>query len=395
MIYLLVCIGVILTLEFLRASSKSQKTVAKRPYSFRREFDVTRAELNEANQLLKRNFCSNEYCRKEAIVLFIDVKRNLTKNRRRKDALSFNETLLLYCKKVTLEILDFQDTVPDDVREEPEPAIIELVRERAAEVVRPLTAESDRSFYHNSDAWEVRYNHLMKGFNPENVAQFYEDIWQLGEMNNKWITVQREIYYEAHQFLIHKNKEYSLKLYLWYLHVKTHTHSFPYKKITKANRQWFFRSIKEEQQFDSLCDKLVKNKRLNAALKQFDKQGITQRKTIQLDIASIREAAGKQARVAGLLSNLLADEPAPLLSNGGIPVIDNIDNKDALLQLFIDKDYKLTKEEVDIFAQSKGVFTAQLIQRINEEHFDELDDVLIEEEEPGYRLNKTYLKIIK
>jgi hypothetical protein len=390
MIYLLVCIGVILALKLVTASYKKQETLVKGSYSFRRGFNVTKAEFDEANQLLKRNFCSNEYCRKEAIVLFIDVKRNLAKNKRRKNVSSFNEVVFQYCKKVTLDILDFQDSVQDDIGEEPEPDIIELIKERAAEVVRPLTAESDRSFYNSGDAWKVRYNHLINGFNPENVVQFYDDIRQLGFMSDKRITVQREIYYEAHQFLLLKDKEYSLKLYLQYLHVKTNTHAFVHKKITKASRQWLFRGIREEQQFDQLCDKLLKDKNIKAALKQFDKLGITQRKKIQLDIASIREAAGKQARVAGLLSDLLADEPAPVPN--GIPVIDN---KEALLQLFIDKDYKLTKEEVDIFAQSKGIFTAQLIQRINEDHFDELDDVLIEEEALEYRLNKMYLKAVK
>jgi hypothetical protein len=393
MIYFFVCIGVILALKLVTASYKSQKTLAKRSYKFRSGFNVTKAEYDEAYQLLKRDFCPNEYCRKETVALFIEVKRNLAKNRCRKDDLPSDEVVFQYCKKITLDILDFQDSVQDDVSEEPEPVIIELIKELAAEVVRQLTAESDRSFYNSGDAWKVRYNHLVNTFNSENAIQFYEDICQLGVMSDKRITVRREIYYKACQFLIHKNKEYGLKLYLQYLHIETLTGSSGYKKITKANRQWFFRNMKEEQQFDRLCDKLIKNKDLKAALKQFDKSGIARRKKIQLDVASIREAAGKQARVAGLLSDLLADEPAFVPKDS--PVIDHIDNKEVLLRLFIDKDYKLTKEEVDIFAQSKGIFAAQLIQRINEEHFDELDDVLIEEDNGLYRLNETYLEVVK
>ncbi|MDR1200612.1 MAG: hypothetical protein LBL58_03140 [Tannerellaceae bacterium] len=307
-----------------------------------------------------------------------------------RDSFAFSETILYYCKKATLDILDFQDPVQSaTVNEEPEADIIKLIEKRAAEIVRPLTTESDRSFYNSSDAWKVRYNHLINDFNPESVVRFYEDICQLSAMSDKRITIQREIYYKAYLFLVHKDKEYSLKLYLQYLHVKTLSNSFVHKRINKENRQWFFRNIKEEQQFNQICTTLLKNKDLRVALKQLDNLEITQRKKIKLDITSIREAAGKQARVADILSDLLADESVDTFKDS--PVIDN---KEALLQLFINKDYKLNKEEVDIFAQSKGIFTDQLIQRINEEHFDELDDVLIEEENKQYRLNKTYLQQI-
>ncbi|MDR1161137.1 MAG: hypothetical protein LBK45_02250 [Tannerellaceae bacterium] len=392
MIYILVGIGVILALKLVTESYKRKKALSKRSYKLWDGFYVTKAELDETDQLLSWQFCSNEYCRREIIALFIDVKRNLAKSKRRKAAPSFNKTLLRYCREVTLKIIDFQDPLQDaTLSEKPEAAIIELVKERAAVVVRPLTAESDRSLYYSGDAWEVRYSHLIKGFEPGNVAPFYEAICQLGMLSNKRVTIQREIYYEAHLFLLFKDKEYCLKLYLQYLHVKTHTYSFVHKKIAKASRQWLFRDTREEQQFDQLCSKLLKDKRINAALKQFDKLGIAQRKKIQLDIISIKEAAGKQARVAGILSDILDDEPAATPKDA--PVIDN---KEALLQLFIDKDYRLTKEEVDIFAQSKGVFTGQLIQRINEAYFDELDDVLIEEEDGGYRLNKMYFnKVVK
>jgi hypothetical protein len=224
--------------------------------------------------------------------------------------------------------------------------------------------------------------------------QFYKEIRQLSAMSSGRITVQREIYYKAHQFLIDKDKKYSLKLYLQYLHVKTLTDAFAYKKITKTNRKYLFRNEKEEQQYFQICDKLIKDKDLKAALKRFDNLGITLRKKIKLNTNSIQEAAGKQARIAGILSDILSDEPPdePAAQPKDSPPIDN---KEALLQLFIAKDYKLNKEEVNIFAQSKGIFTGQLIQRINEEYFDQLDDVLIEEEAGEYHLNKTYFEVVK
>jgi hypothetical protein len=392
MIYLFVCIGVILAIKLITASYRRRRTLPDELYMLCGGIRVTKTEFDEAHQLLKWNFCANKYCKEEIMALFIDVKRHLVNDKHMGDSLAFSEVVLHYCKKAALEVLNFQDSAKSDsMNEEIDIAIIELIKERAAEIVRPLTKGSDRSFYDSGDAWKVRYSHLINGFNPGSVMQFYKDICQLGTMSSGRITVQREIYYKAHQFLIDKDKKYSLKLYLRYLHVKTLTDSFAYKKIAKTNRQRLFRNEKEEQQFSQICDKLIKDKDLKAALKRFDNHGITRRKKIKLDITSIKEAAGKQARVAGILSDILADEPVAVPK-----VAPVIDNKDALLQLFINKDYKLTKEEVDIFAQSKGIFTAQLIQRINEEHFDELDDVLIEEEDGQYRLNEIYLeKVVK
>lgn len=56
-------------------------------------------------------------------------------------------------------------------------------------------------------------------------------------MSDKRVTIQRDIFYKAHLFLVHKDRGYSLKLYLQYLHVKTLSASFKHKKITKTNIQ--------------------------------------------------------------------------------------------------------------------------------------------------------------
>jgi hypothetical protein len=394
MLYLFVCIGVAAALKLAAGiSRKKRHTLFYQSYTLRDGFNVTKAEWDEARRLLNRDFCSNEYCKKEIVTLFIDVKRHLAKEKRMKDCFASGEAILQYCKKAALDIVDFQDPVPcaGSVGGKEIPAdIAKLIKERATEIVRPLTKESDRSVYAGGDAWKVRYNQLVNGFKPESVAAFYEDIGQLGAMSDKRITIERDIYYKAHQFLIHKDKEYSLKLYLHYLHVKTLASSFKHKKINRANSQWLFRNLKEEQQFYQVCAKLLRNNDMKAALKQVDSLGITQRKKIRLDSASIREAAGKQARIAGILSDLLVDEPESAPN-----VLPDADYTEALLQLFIDRNYTLNKEEADLFARSKGLFTSQLIQRINEAHFDQLDDVLIEEESEQYALNKTYLQQIR
>jgi hypothetical protein len=47
-----------------------------------------------------------------------------------------------------------------------------------------------------------------------------------------------------------------------------------------------------------------------------------------------------------------------------------------------------------LFAKSKGIFKNQLIESINEICYDFLDDVLIEEEDDYYTINRNYFQTI-
>ncbi|MDH6304131.1 hypothetical protein M2459_000843 [Parabacteroides sp. PF5-5] len=391
LILLLIGIAIATNIYFQLTKKKREQS---KDYSFRDGYKLTRTEFEDALQLMGRNLCSNEYCKREIVTLFIDVRRTLIADKCWKDSFAFSEAILQTCKKTTLDLLSFQDTIESPAKEKIDTATTRLIQERATVVVRPLTRESDRRFYNSGDAWKVRYQNLINSFDTDNVQQFYNDICQLATMSDKRVTTEREIYLLAHQFLVHKDKEYSLKFYMHYLHVKTLSDTFKHKKISKPNAKLLFRNTKEEQQFNQVCSKLLTSKNLNTALKQFDNLEISQRKKVRLDITAIREAAGKQAKVAGILSDILADEPESVTIPQQ-PLTEVTDNKEGLLQLFINKDYKLNKEEVDIFARSKGLFMNQLIQSINEEHFDELDDVLIEEEEEYYMLNETYYEQLR
>lgn len=64
------------------------------------------------------------------------------------------------------------------------------------------------------------------------------------------------------------------------------------------------------------------------------------------------------------------------------------------IDYFIAKSYKLSSSEIDTFANSKGVFKSQLIDNLNEEYFDQFDDLLIEEIDNYLILNKDYYRQI-
>lgn len=60
------------------------------------------------------------------------------------------------------------------------------------------------------------------------------------------------------------------------------------------------------------------------------------------------------------------------------------------LEFFSKNNYSILQSEFEIFAKSKGAFKNQLIENINEICFENLDDVLIEEDEEYYTINEDY-----
>jgi hypothetical protein len=65
-----------------------------------------------------------------------------------------------------------------------------------------------------------------------------------------------------------------------------------------------------------------------------------------------------------------------------------------LMQLFAKNNLSLPTEDINSYSKSIGVFSGQLIESINDIHFELLDDVLIEEDEDLFIINENYYKNI-
>ncbi len=403
-LFLFIVIGAVIFLSF----KTDQRRLKPQEYIFHLQFKVTKDEFYEANKLKEHSYFSNDFIKNETIVLYLIVKRLLVKEKSWMEKSEYREPVLQACKFAVAGIYDYPpfDHIAEEhneaVKKLNDPDLWQFIERQARIHVYQFTGQDDRAFYYrNGDAWKIRYSHLINNYDTENTEQFYTGVCQLATMNDKRVTVERDIYFQAHQFLIQKDKSYALRFYLHYLNVKTMSETFKYKKISKRNNAILFKNSKEEGQFKLICTRLLQNKNLKAALKQLDQLGISQRKKIDLDISAIKEAAGKQTKIAGILSEVLADdEPATIpQAPEKTPVIEiqntPVDNKEELFRLFINCSYKLNKEEVDIFARTKGIFRSQFIESINETYYDELDDVLIEEDDDEYILNETYFHQIK
>lgn len=194
--------------------------------------------------------------------------------------------------------------------------------------------------------------------------------------------------------MVQNHKETSLKFYLHYLHVKSASETFKHKQISTRNISRLFGSKEQKEKFDAICRKFQKDQKLEKALTELSALCTPVRKKINLNISSIQDAKEKQTQVAQLLSSYLEDEPIPEISVPDIITEKQQhvagDNQKELFDLFTANTFRLNQQEVHIFAQSKGLFKDRFIESINEQYYEILDDLLIEEEGEEYILNKEY-----
>ncbi|NDV65586.1 tellurite resistance TerB C-terminal domain-containing protein [Bacteroides sp. 224] len=367
---------------------------------FTQDFEVTEEEYKELPRLRENMLVANKYCQEQIIILYITVQREFPEEMN-----SFSGSLFTLCeyaaiRELDYDVLDLFDS--EDCEEQLTTKIGQTIDEKARTVVRKITGTEDKRFYtRNADAWEIRYNHLQESFTPKHVQQYYEDVCRLGENNAQRVPVERKIYLESYRFLAKKDRGYALRFYLHYLKVKCLSDTFKHQEIGVKYRKLLFKTPEEEKQFDAICKKLLRYKNWEKAIEQFDEMQLTQRKKIKLNVQAIKSAAEKQSKVAGVLGNLLSEEEelpisTPKIEKPSAKATPELpaNHKDALFQLFISNSLKLNKEEVNIFARPRGIFVGQFIESINEEYYEELDDVLIEEDDDYYVINEAYFQQI-
>jgi len=155
---------------------------------------------------------------------------------------------------------------------------------------------------------------------------------------------------------------------------------------------------------------------LTKALNSVPQVYAIKRKKIQLDKSLIKEVQQQHSGTVELLNEYLRDENLEELDNK--PVLDeqieiSIDHskteetisiylKDfvfkpihtSTLEFFSKNNFSILQSEFEIFAKSKGAFKNQLIENINEICFENLDDLLIEEDEEYYTINQDYYQKI-
>ncbi len=265
----------------------------------------------------------------------------------------------------------------------------------------------------NTNRWKIKFEELTAN-NKDNTKQFVESIVALGNQNKKNPSIEN-IFFEASKFISKHDKETALTLYVYYLYHDLKSASFDNKKLTKTIQKNLFKSNEQLHEFEIIVSELVKGKDLERALQSVSKIYAVKRKKIQLDTASIKEVQQQHSGTVELLNEYLKDEYEDESNSIKTQEINSEEVKIEITQktnevhhsiyvgdiaftqihttaldVFAKSNFSVSQLEFETFAKSKGVFKNQLIESINEICYENLDDILIEEEDEYYTINPTY-----
>lgn len=264
----------------------------------------------------------------------------------------------------------------------------------------------------NTTRWKFKFEELVNSY-THNSEQFVDSIISLGELNKKNPSVEN-IFFEASKFLSKHNKEAALTLYVYYLYHDLKSVTIDNKPLTKTIQKNLFKTNDQLHDFQIVVSELVKNKNLEKALQGVLKIYEVKRKKIVLDGPSINKEQKKHSETVVLLTNILDDYEdesniirAEQVNNDEVKIeitqktetgkssayasaITFTQIQTETLEIFAKYNFLVPQSDLDVFAKLKGVFKNQLIESINEICYENLDDVLIEEEDDQYTINQNY-----
>ncbi|MBB6004619.1 tellurite resistance TerB C-terminal domain-containing protein [Arcicella rosea] len=269
----------------------------------------------------------------------------------------------------------------------------------------------------NTTRWKIKFEELTTkhSSSPKN---FVDSIIFLGNQNIENPSVEN-IFFEASKFIAKYDNESALILYIYYLYYDLVSTVFDNRQLTKTIQKSLFKTNEQLRDFEKIVSELIKSKDLENALKEASKIYEIKRKKIQLDTDSIKEVQKQHSGTVELLNEYLKDDyedetitiKSQEINNDEIeieitPKNENNNNSSYLselslnqiqieaLELFLKSNLVLLQSEIEVFAKLNGIFKNQLIESINDNCYDVLDDILIEEDDEYYAINLNYFQKI-
>ena len=291
--------------------------------------------------------------------------------------------------------------------------VAEILPTLISEVTLPDEATEIELYSQNTSRWKIKFEELTANYKDDR-KQFVESIVALGNQNKKNPSIEN-IFFEASKFISKHDKETALTLYVHYLYYDLKSATFDNKQLTKTIQKNLFKTNEQLHEFEIVVSELIKNKNLDRALQSVSKIYTVKRKKIQLDTTSIKEVQQQHSGTVELLNEYLKDEYEDESNSIKTQEINSeeitieITQKTnevqhsifvghiaftkihtTALEVFAKSNFSVSQSELETFAKSKGVFKNQLIESINEICYENLDDVLIEEEDEYYTINPNY-----
>jgi hypothetical protein len=266
----------------------------------------------------------------------------------------------------------------------------------------------------NTTRWKLTFDGLEKQYLPQQVDHFFQQVLLLGEHNITNPSVEM-IYFEAAKSVSKLSREISVKLFIYYYYHDLISETFDNRPLTKSFQKALFQQPEQQAEFENILLALAKSKDLTSALNASAFVFQPKRKKIKLDHTEISHVSKRHSETVAILNPIFQEETEThqtvdiqpvkdALTNTSTAISTVIDEKQdvsadntlvnpihaATLQLFIKANYIIAQSDIEEFATSRGLFTSQLINQINETYYDIIDDVLIEEEDDQYVINPEY-----
>lgn len=291
--------------------------------------------------------------------------------------------------------------------------ITEILPTLISKVTQPDESTEIELYSQNTNRWKIKFEELTANY-KDIPRQFVESIVALGTLNKKNPSIEN-IFFEASKFISKHDKQTALTLYVHYLFHDLKSATFDNKQLTKTIQKNLFKTNEQLHDFEILVSELIKDKNLDKALLSVSKIYSVKRKKIQLDTTSIKEVQQQHSGTVELLNEYLKDEYGDENNtiktqeiNSEEVTIEITQKTDEVhqsiyvsdisftqihttaLEIFAKSNFSISQSELETFAKSKGVFKNQLVESINEVCYENLDDVLIEEEDEYYTINPNY-----
>lgn len=274
----------------------------------------------------------------------------------------------------------------------------------------------------NVTRWKQQLDQLAASLSGATTRAFVAGVQQLGQRNARNPALEN-IFFEASKLLAKYDREEALRCYVQYVYHDLNSVTINSKPLAKTIQKSLFPQPEQLLRFEALVSQLVSDKNLAQALAQVPAVYARQRRKIDLDLGAIQQVQHQHAGTVELLNEYLQDDPEPVLPSPqaelvGLPVAETAPEAEiqlavpapaapalggpaaagwgltttqqALLALFAEQALVLPQARVETFARAHGALRNQLIDSLNEQCYERLDDVLIEEDGDTYTLYEPY-----
>lgn len=297
-------------------------------------------------------------------------------------------------------------------------SVNQIIQGLSSSITQPDEKTEEQLNAQNVNRWKIKFEQLEKSFSEANNQEFINGIYAMEKGNQKNPSIEN-IFFEASRFIAKFEKTEALKFYIYYLYYDLKSARIDNRQLTKTIQKNLFKTTEQLHDFEKIIADLVKTKNLKAALEETVKIYQPKRKKIQLDVSAIKEVQQQDQSTVKLLNEYLKDEfedENPTVKSQEINqdeikfhitsrvngqkksqfaegiALNEIQSE--AIALFVDKSFTISESDIDAFCKGKGVFKNQLIESINENCYDILDDLLIEEDKDNFTINESYYKKI-